>query len=113
MISIPRPFGSKGCWRNQPGRVAQQDGLSYVFSMGLQEDRRLIGVARGTFRPMGDHPVPVPALAPGTFDDAEVLALQVLMEKSKNAYVASRLYGGECPQNGYAELVSPWCVSFS
>jgi len=113
MISIPRPFVSKGRWRNKPALVARQDGLSYLFSTGLQEDRRLIGVARGTSGPMGNHPVPIPALTPGTFDDAEVLALQVLMEKSKNAYVASRLYGGGCPQNGYAELVSPWCVSFS
>jgi hypothetical protein len=88
------------------------DGAYYLFFTGLQDDQRVIGVARGTspFGPWQVNPVPIVHPTPGGFDKAGALSPEVIVEQGKARmwYLAFLVDG--YPWIGYAEAVWPLVV---
>jgi predicted GH43/DUF377 family glycosyl hydrolase len=85
------------------------DGAFYLFFTGLQDDRRVIGVARGAspFGPWQVNPEPIVQPTPDSFDQAGALSPEVIVEQGKARmwYLAFLVEG--YPWIGYAEAVWP------
>ena len=93
--------------------VQGPDGAFYLFFTGLQGEQRVIGVARGA-SPLGPwelNAVPIVSPTPGSFDEAGVLAPQVLIEDGKVRMWYLAFAAGGYPWIGYAESVWPLFVS--
>ena len=95
----------------EPALVLGPDGAYYLFFTGLEDEARVIGVARGKgpFGPWDVQPRPIVAPTPGTFDAAGALAPFVVVEgkTARMWYLANRQGKKDLEHMvGYAE--SPW-----
>jgi hypothetical protein len=88
------------------------DGAYYLFFTGMQDDRRVIGVARGAspFGPWEVNPAPIVQPTPESFDEAGTLAPAVIVEAGKARMWYLALAAGGYPWIGYAESVWPLYV---
>jgi beta-xylosidase len=88
------------------------DGAFYMFFTGMQDEQRVIGVARGAspFGPWEINPDPIVRPTPGSFDEAGVLAPEVIIEQGKARMWYLAFAAGEFPFIGYAESVWPLFV---
>jgi predicted GH43/DUF377 family glycosyl hydrolase len=97
----------------EPGLLRGPDGAFYLFFTGLEDEARVLGVARGAgpFGPWDVHPRPIVTPTPGTFDAAGVLAPFVTLENQtvRMWYLANRAGKKDLEHAiGYAE--SPWPI---
>jgi hypothetical protein len=93
----------------EPDLIQGPDGAFYLFFTGLQDDQRVIGMARGAspFGPWELNPVPVVTPTLGGLDESGALAPEVIVEQGKARMWYLAIVGGGYVWIGYAESVWP------